>query len=438
MASIWKHPNSPFWAACFDVHSPVANLRWKRSVKTRDRKLAQRIADHLELVGRASLDEHEIVRFYETIPDLRVRRITKNIFSDVFRITAGRELGGASLSKFVESWLARLRTELAPQSLDKYEQISRDLLAFIGPAARRDVTSFSARDDILVIGFRDHLAARLAPSTVNTSMKIVRQLFKAAAIAFKIESPAQHVSGVNKRHHAAASAATSRRPFTLQEIGRALKVARGSEWEGIILAGFYTAGQRLSDIATLRWENIDLLERELAFTSRKTGRRIVLPLAEPFSAYLESLPAGDDPKAFVFPNAAGHIARAKSEQSATLSNQFYDILARAGLVRRRTHEKAKDGSGRSSRRVTSEISFHSFRHTATSLLKNAGIPRSIVMDVVGHESSAISQIYTHADEGEKQRAIDALPSLSALMQTGAPAAERKGKQKKNKRNTRRA
>jgi integrase len=42
------------------------------------------------------------------------------------------------------------------------------------------------------------------------------------------------------------------------------------------------------------------------------------------------------------------------------------------------------------------LSFHSLRHTAVSLLKDAGVPDAVVMALVGHESTAISQRYTHA------------------------------------------
>lgn len=418
MASLWKHPNSPFWAACFTVHSADgAQLRWKRSLKTRDLKLARKIADALEDAGRATSAEQEIRAFCDKIPDARAKRATAEIFRDVFRAVAGREIGGASLRAFVESWLGRRHAELAPQSFDKYRQVSTAFLESIGAAADREITSFSGRDDVLVHRFRDELAARLSPGTVNTAMKIVRQLFKAAAVRFKIENPSEHVSGIKKRD---SHAGGGRRAFTLPEIARVLRVAAGSEWEGMILAGFYT-GQRLSDIATWRWENVDLVRKELAFTTRKTNRRVVIPLADALADFLEGLPATDDATAFVFPRAAGHISRAKSEQSGTLSNQFYELLARAGLVRRRSHQKANDGQGRASKRQLSEISFHSFRHTATSLLKNAGIPQSVVMDIVGHESKAISQIYTHVGDVEKKVAVAALPSLADLLRAGAIA-----------------
>ena len=401
-------------------------MRWKRSLKTTDRKIALRIVDALEEAGRGLMDEHAITSFCEKIQDLRARRAAEQTFADVFCAVAGREMGAGSLRAFCQSWLESLRREIAPISFLRYKQVSEEFVAFIGSAADRELMGFGNRDDVLVIQFRDHLAERLSPASVNTSLKIIRQMFKTASQRFKIENPAGLVGGINARHGNAAR----RRAFTVQEVGRILRESRDSEWEGVILAGLYT-GQRLSDIARLRWENIDLVRRELALTTRKTSRRILIPLAAALADYLLALPAADDPRDFVFPKASACLTRARAGQAGALSNQFHDILARAGLVRRRSHRKSKEGQGRSARRRSSEISFHSFRHTATSLLKNAGIPQSVVMDIIGHESKAVSQIYTHVGEQEKRRAVEALPSLASLIEA-AGATIGKHRQKEDK------
>jgi integrase len=425
VASIWKHPNSPFWAACFTVYSSNEISRWKRSVKTSDRKLALRIADALEEVGRGAMDEHAITSFVEKIRDLRARRAAQAAFGDVFQTVVGREIGAGSLRAFAQSWLGSLEREIAALSFLRYKQVTKEFVEFIGRAADRELMGFSNRDDVLIVGFRDHLADRLAPASVNTALKIVRQLFKSAAQRFKIENPAILVNGVKPGNESA----DRRRPFTLQEIGRILRVVKGSEWEGIVLFGLYT-GQRLSDIAKLRWENIDLVRSELAITTRKTHRRVLLPLAEPLADYLISLSVPDNALEFIFPNASACLSRAKAEQAGALSNQFHDILAKAGLVRRRSHRKAKDGAGRKARRKASEISFHSFRHTATSLLKNAGVPQSVVMDIIGHESKAVSQIYTHVGDAEKRTAMATLPTLEKLLKAGVAGAPPRHSKKK--------
>jgi integrase len=63
----------------------------------------------------------------------------------------------------------------------------------------------------------------------------------------------------------------------------------------------------------------------------------------------------------------------------------------------------------------SEISFHSLRHTTTSLMKNAGISPAIIQDILGHESVAISQNYGRTNEAAKRTAIWAIPALLSLI-----------------------
>jgi hypothetical protein len=49
--------------------------------------------------------------------------------------------------------------------------------------------------------------------------------------------------------------------------------------------------------------------------------------------------------------------------------------------------------------------------TATSPLKNAGGPESVAMDIIGHDSAAISRHYTHVEAKAKRRALNKLPSI---------------------------
>src|SRR6266480_2285916 len=101
-----------------------------------------------------------------------------------------------------------------------------------------------------------------------------------------------------------SSKESKRRSFTLAEIKCILKACGNDvEWRGLVLFGLYL-GQRLGDLARLTWRAVDLNTGEIAFSTKKTGRRIVLPLVQPVADYLASLPASDKPNAFIFPHAA--------------------------------------------------------------------------------------------------------------------------------------
>lgn len=109
----------------------------------------------------------------------------------------------------------------------------------------------------------------------------------------------------------------------------------------------------------------------------------------------------------MFPRAFQIVAT--QQRTATLSNRFHSTLVAAGLAAKRPHEST--GKGRAVKRNLNQISFHALRHTATSLMKNAGISPAIVQEFIGHESSAISQNYTHIEASALKKAADSMPDV---------------------------
>jgi integrase len=197
---------------------------------------------------------------------------------------------------------------------------------------------------------------------------------------------------------------SARRAFTLPEIKRILRACgEDAEWRGLVLFGLYL-GQRLGDLARLTWRAVNLESNEISFTARKTGRRIVLPLVQPLSDYLSALPASDNPDAFIFPRSAS------AKRTSHLSHQFRKILVDAGLVEPHTPEAT--GKGHSGTREPSEISFHSLRHSAVTMLKAAGVSDFIAREIVGHESAAVSRQYTHLTTDDKRAAMQRLPDVT--------------------------
>lgn len=77
--------------------------------------------------------------------------------------------------------------------------------------------------------------------------------------------------------------ATERRAFTVEEAQRLTEILPG-EWPDMIRVCLYTGGQRLDDIATLQWKQIDMEGGSISMTAKKTKRHmnkpIILPLKE--------------------------------------------------------------------------------------------------------------------------------------------------------------
>ena len=53
----------------------------------------------------------------------------------------------------------------------------------------------------------------------------------------------------------------------------------------------------------------------------------------------------------------------------------------------------------------------SLRHPAVSLLKDAGVPDSVVLALFGHESAAMSHRYTHVGKEALSKAAKTLPEI---------------------------
>src|SRR5207249_2806680 len=109
----------------------------------------------------------------------------------------------------------------------------------------------------------------------------------------------------------------------------------------------------------------------------------------------------------LFPQAYAAVQKTGAVQM--LSNAFYEILVSSGLAEPRSKEST--GRGRSVKRRTNPLSFHSLRHTATSLMKNAGVSPAIVQDIIGHDSPEISRHYTTIEASAKRKAIDLMPDV---------------------------
>jgi integrase len=391
MASVHKQKGKPFWFCAFSIWNPetFTSKRVFRSTKTKDKRQALEIcrAWHKAALkarnGKLNADS--------------ARAIIAAGVSDVLMAVSAEALPSASIKSWCETWLQAKAIEAEPSTHDRYRRIVERFTEFLGTKNNRDLATLQASD---ITRFRDGEAKGLSRSTANLSLKVLRVCFgEAVRQGLLTVNPAVRVKFLK------GAAESKRRAFSLSEIKRILGAAGDDiEWRGLVLFGLYL-GQRLGDLAKLTWRAVDLDNGEIAFTAKKTGRRIVLPLVQPLADYLASLPASDNPDAFIFPNSAAH------KRTTSLSNQFRKILVEAGLVEPREY-KAPEVKGRSHAREASEISFHSLRHSAVTMLKAAGVSDFMARELVGHESAAISRSYTHLTTDDKRSALRRLPDVT--------------------------
>jgi len=311
------------------------------------------------------------------------------------------KLTSSTVADFLEAWLKRKELEAGEKTHAKYSSVVAQFLAHLGSKAKRDISNVTAAE---FTKFRDSLAARVTPGTVNVALKVLRSAFAQARRDGLIDvNESERVTLLKRKGDR-----FERRPFTIDELKLILNHA-GHEWRGMIMFGLYT-GQRLGDIAALTWQNVDLQRSELRLVTGKTGRRQIIPMAPPLVRFVMTLPAGDKPDAALFPKIADTAER--HQHAGNLSNQFYSILVDAGLATKKSHKSDPNkAKGRSAKRNQNAVSFHSLRHTATSLLKNAGASEAVAMEFVGHDSKSVSRNYTHIDTATLREAAAKLPDV---------------------------
>jgi integrase len=387
MASIRsRQPKSPFYFACY---TGPDGQRVQRSTKQSNRKKAQACADQWEKAAKLGSEGR--------LGESQARRV----LAEIYEAVNGEKLKSATARDYLNEWSEKRKTDTSPRTAAAYGQVVRDFMASLGSRGERDISQLTKAD---VAKYRDEVLARTSIPTANKSLKYLRVALGAAwEDEYAQDNPAAKLK-VLKRHD---DEQLARRPFTLSELKTVMEHATG-EWKGLILFGLYT-GQRLRDIATLTWQNLDIEKDVLRFVTAKTGRRMEIPLAAPLHAYVETLPSSDDPNAPLFP--AAHKLASKETANSQLSQEFHGILVAAGMSKARS--KAETGLGNSHRRTVSPISFHSLRHTATSLLKNAGVSESVAMGIIGHDSEAISRHYTKISGDAMRTALAKLPDLTA-------------------------
>jgi integrase len=306
--------------------------------------------------------------------------------------------GRRSLRDWVTSWTARRKAEVKPATYAFYRGTGDRWLAWLGGRADGPMDAVTIED---LIAYRNHMESEVTPKTCNHALTFIRMVFLAAHNEGVIDrNPARLLKPVR-----AEEDHEGRQPFTADQLG-ALLAAADDEWCSMILCGAYT-GQRLADVATLEWKRVDLVAGTISLRTRKTGRFMTLPLAAALWDFLRAREV--DASGYLHPRSAGHIVR--TNVSCRLSNQFADIMTAAGI------RKPSTETPQGRRRVKNVHSFHSLRHTATSWMKAANIPLSVVMDFIGHSDAAMSQLYTHTGDDALRKAAGSLPDITKIEPT---------------------
>jgi len=368
---------SPFWYACY---TDATGRRMKKSTGLTARSKALEMARALQKAA----DEAR----RGALTEARAREL----LGEVLQSVNGETLRVFTVAEWFEHFVKQKRKSRADKTAARHEQMMREFIEFLGQRARLNVAAVTSRD---IADFRDHRhSLGLTPTTVNLDVTVLSAAFNAAWKQGLIPvNPCAAIEPLKDKPH-------RKHVFTPEQVSALVKVATG-DWKGLILVAFYT-GQRLGDCANLRWQDIDLVSeiKTVRFQPIKGGGEVVTVIHPELETYLLELPTPTSDERFLFPTLAQRLV-------SPLSKHFRKLMEAARIKQIVIRERNKAG------RSVNALSFHSLRHTYSSILANSGVPEELRMALTGHTTRAIHQRYTHHELERLRDAVALLPTLKA-------------------------
>jgi len=294
------------------------------------------------------------------------------------------------------------------------------LLSHVVPKwGTRDILSITRRNMIELL---DGMVDAGKPIAANRVLAAVRKMFNWAVERDIIKvSPITRVQAPGKED-------SRERVLTDDELGR---VYAAAEREGGITGAFVRAlvltGQRRTEVATMRWSDVDLAKNvwTLPQMATKADRSHEVPLAPAMVALLTALPRTGS---YVF-TSRGH--RRKPGQPIAddrLTDRDRPISGYAKIkakLDKKVAELARD-DGKSEGQTPTELGregmpstddgetetlagwcFHDLRRTAGTGMARLGIAVSTISRVLNHKEGGVTQIYNrYSYLDEKRRALE--------------------------------
>lgn len=400
MASIFRRPDAQFW---FAAYRAADGRRVKVATKTDDKREAQRIADRLELESREGREKRKASASLNGVNDAMQRatqlavsgrldaHAARDLVNDLLAAAGQETLDAVTNRAWCETWRASKAGAVKDRSRWKYEQVSRDWLAFLNGKSDKPLEAVTRAD---AIAYRDRLAKEgLAARTVNQTTKLLRGIYAEAVEQGHLgRNPFAGVDSLRDDGEG-----VSRIPFTTADVAALIDAAEG-DWRGMVMLAA-TTGLRLMDVARMQWRNLDLDAGLIRVKTAKTGATLTLPIHPTFGDWLAQQPRGIG-VAPVFPTLASKGGAGKSGLSMTFKRLMGRAEVSAGVAR-----PAKENSRG---RTTSQKSFHSLRHFAATQLASNGVRADIARAITGHADAETHANYVTADLDAMRGAVHAI------------------------------
>lgn len=184
------------------------------------------------------------------------------------------------------------------------------------------------------------------------------------------------------------------------------KVKNKPEIRVIYHLGMFT-GQRLKDCVLLQWHKVDLERRRIWVKQFKTGKEVTIPIADQLLTVLEEALAWKRDE-YICPNCAARYKQKDASGKDVGCNKVgLDILR---VIRWIGLEPSVEVPGR--KKKATVYGFHSLRHSFASHCAEAGVPKAVLLSILGTDSDIADKYYIHVGEEAQMEAIAAVASIT--------------------------
>ncbi|MEM4638360.1 MAG: tyrosine-type recombinase/integrase [Thermofilum sp.] len=273
-------------------------------------------------------------------------------------------LGSKTNSELLELYISHLvARNRSSKTIKSFRSILKMFLEFLGSKHVREVTVYDI--DLFLAKLRE---MGWGPSSLYTAAVAVKRYLEFLGLGDQI-----------------AGFELPRREKRLPRYLEPDEVARmagscSNLRDRLILLLLYTTGLRVSELVSLKRDDIDLERRAIRVRGKGGKERIVFfpeSLASILGNYLSSLGDGSE---YVFPSSSGHI--------------HYTTVER--IVRR-----AAEAAG-----IKKKVSPHVLRHSFATHSLAMGLDIREIQELLGHSSLSTTQVYAHISKERLKRDYD--------------------------------
>ncbi|MBK5187399.1 MAG: tyrosine recombinase XerC [Gemmatimonadaceae bacterium] len=284
----------------------------------------------------------------------------------------------------VNDFLLHLEKEQndSPNTLIAYRRDLDAFVEFLGGYYGNMEWTWGGVDRLAIRGFMGHLTRRgLGKRTVGRTLSAVRSFYKFLHRNEIVEAnPARSMQSPKRDKYLPAY-------LDRAQIDLLFQMAEARAWEGrftdvrnlAILELFYSTGLRLSELAGVNRDMLDLVSQQLKVRGKGRKERIV-PIGDHAQLALRNYEAKRDELSRTLGGKVDRTAFFLSRTGTRIGVRAVQLVVGKFL------KEIDEDAG---------LSVHSLRHTFATHLLDAGADLRAVQELLGHASIATTQIYTH-------------------------------------------